>query len=262
MKIYSAGLDYYHEIEKAESGDTDAMIRVAFAILHGDKSEKLEPEEAERAIRYYKTAAEHGDKSAMLDLAACYMNGRGVPRNVQESLKWYERGWDPDNPGACFCLGCINRYDYLEDLSEVPTADEERIRKALGYFERGSELADSDCLYELGELYLKGKRVQKDERKAFALFVQAEDESDLEILSSRILRVYLRLAECWHYGIGTKKNIEIAYDYICLFREERRRREEAGEPEEDHIIERAETEWIAINRDKDTALSEVCNGNV
>ena len=30
MKIYSAGLNYYREIEKAEAGDVKAMIRVAF----------------------------------------------------------------------------------------------------------------------------------------------------------------------------------------------------------------------------------------
>lgn len=49
MKIYSASLKCSDEIQKAEIGDVKAMIRVAFAILHGNKTEKLQPEEAERA---------------------------------------------------------------------------------------------------------------------------------------------------------------------------------------------------------------------
>ncbi len=48
MKIYTASLNYLDEIKKAEAGDVEAMIRVAFAILHGNKTEKLQPEEAEK----------------------------------------------------------------------------------------------------------------------------------------------------------------------------------------------------------------------
>ena len=236
------------------------MIRVAFAILHGNKSDTLQPEEAERAIGYYKRAAELGDKSAMQDLGACYMDGRGVKRDVQEAFRWYEKGWDPNDPGACYCLGCINRYDYLEDGSEVPTKDPERIGKAVNYFERGAELLDSDCLYELGELYLSGTGVPEDKEKAFSLFSDAYDEYDEDVLSGRGLRIYLRLAECFHYGIGVGADLGEAMDYIRLFREEHRRRSKAGEKEEAYIIERAEREWISIHRDTDTG--EVDYGNV
>ena len=251
MKIYSTSVNYLDEIQKAETGDVKAMIRVAFAILHGNKSEKLQPEEAERAIGYYKRAAELGDRSAMQDLGACYMDGRGVERDVQEAFRWYEKGWDPDDPSACFCLGCINRYDYLENGSEVSTADPERIGKAVKYFERGAELLDSDCLYELGELYLSGVGVPEDKAKAFSLFTDASEEYDEDILSGRGLRIYLRLAECWHYGIGVEADLDEAMDYILMFREERRRRVKAGEEEEPYIIERAEQEWTSINRDAD-----------
>lgn len=256
MKINSAALNYYDEIQKAEAGDVRAMVRVAFAILHGNKSEKLQPEEAELAIRYYKRAAELGDKSAMLDLAACYMDGRGVKRDVEESLRWYERGWDPDSPSACFCLGCINRYDYPEGGGEIPSEDPERIVKALKCFSRGAELMSSDCLYELGELYLFGKSVTKDPQKAFALFMKAYEEYDDDILSDRVLRIYLRVAECWHYGIGTEADLHEAFDYIQMFRDERRRRVRAGEPEEDYIIDRAEKEWVEINRELEASSGE------
>ena len=50
MKIYSASVNYLDEIQKAEAGDVKAMIRVAFAILHGNKPEKLQPEEEEPYI--------------------------------------------------------------------------------------------------------------------------------------------------------------------------------------------------------------------
>ena len=256
MKIYSASLNYLDEIHKAEAGDVKAMIRVAFAILHGNKTEKLQPEEAELAIRYYKRAAELGDKSAMLDLGGCYMNGRGVERDVEESLRWYERGWDPDSPGACFCLGCLNRYDYMNGGEEVPVSDTERIAKAVGYFQRGAELLNSDCLYEMGELYLSGIGVPEDKKKAFELFMDAFEEHDDDILSDRALRIYLRLAECWHHGIGTEVDLYEAFDYIQMFREENRRRIPAGEIEADCVLEEAEQEWIAINREIEATSGE------
>ncbi len=254
MKIYTASLNYLDEIKKAEAGDVEAMIRVAFAILHGNKTEKLQPEEAERGIRYYKKAAALGDRSAMLDLGACYMDGRGVEKDVQEAIRWYEKGWDPDDPDACFCLGCVNRYDYLNGGEEVPSSETERITKAVQYFKRGAELLNSDCLYELGELYFSGIGVPDDKKKAFELFMEAFEERDTDVLSDRGLRIYLRLAECRHYGIGTEVDLGDALNYIRMFREEARRRVPAGEIEADCVIEEAEKEWIALNNDIDAVF--------
>lgn len=256
MKIYSASLNYFDEIQKAEAGDVKAMIRVAFAILHGNKTEKLQPEEAELAIRYYKRAAELGDKSAMLDLGGCYMSGRGVERDAKEAARWYELGWDPDDPAACYCLGWLNRYDYLNDGEEVPTSDAERITKAVQYFKRGAELLNPDCLYELGELYLSGTGVPEEGEKAFCLFMKAYEERDEDVLSDSALRIYLRLAECLHHGIGTEVDLEEALHFIQLFRKENRRRVSIGETEAEYVIEKAEQEWIAINRELDAVSRE------
>lgn len=254
MKIYCSEMNYPVERRKAKLGDRDAMVRVAFYILNGNLKEQFSKREVKRAIRYYMKAAKRGDKSAMLDLAACYMEGKGVERNHREAVKWYNRGYEPNNPSSCYCLGWLNLYDYLEDKSEIVTTDPVRVRRALYYFQKGADLESSDCLYELGVIFLSGKGVEKDSRKAFRFFRKAEQLSDPEILNDRLLHIYLRLAECCHYGIGTSINLDKAFYWICLFRDEFHRRSRYREEESFQIIEEGEKEWKAINIDIDESL--------
>ena len=49
------------------------------------------PEEIGRAATLFRAAAEHNNPLAAYDLAYCYENAIGVPRNVNEALRWYRQ---------------------------------------------------------------------------------------------------------------------------------------------------------------------------
>ena len=214
MKIFADELDLYEEIKKADAGDGEAMIKVAFRILFAHPNEEVDLYWAERAIEYYEKAAALGYKSAMIDLGAIYMDGEYVEKDIEKSLEWYRKGYDPESGKSCFCLGCVARYDYPEDGEEVPTADINRIKEAISYFERGAALNHADCLYELGELYLSGTVVEQDCNKAFEYFSRANDEIDPELVSGRAARIKWRLGCCCKYGWGTDKDKESAVEYL------------------------------------------------
>jgi len=55
-----------------------------------EKGERLEAQPAE-AARWYRKAAEGGDKISAELLAAMYMGGRGVPYDVDEALRLFEK---------------------------------------------------------------------------------------------------------------------------------------------------------------------------
>ena len=241
MKIYSSELDFGKEIAAAEAGDTKAMVRVAFAILNGRLSETIHPDEAALAIRYYETAAAHGDKSAIMDLAACYMDGRGVRRDVQTSMQLYAQGFDPTSGSSCFCLGCVHRYDYPEGGGEIPTRSAGRIAKAIDYFTQGAALENADCMYELGNMALHGIGMEKDDKKALIWFQCALDALDEEILSGRGLHIYYALALCYYHGYGTAVDHETAEEYISYFMQEKRRRHKYGEPIASWLLNDGET---------------------
>lgn len=246
-------LNYYELMKKAEEGDLDAMFGVASYIIWGDPTSTVEPEMGERALKYYEANADAGDGDSMLDLGAMYLEGRGVPKDEKKAMEWYRKGAGAGAYRACRCLGNYYKYDTLDDGTPVPTADEGRLQKAFEWFQRGAEEQhEENCLYELGDFYSYGICIPKDEKKAFELYqeaysvimnVIAKDDMSLNDCYSDVC---LRLAECWHYGIGTKKDLSAARKMIQIARDECKRRKDAGDMYGGAYLPRAEKEWLLI----------------
>ena len=47
------------------------------------------PQDYQEAVKWYRLAAEQGVAKAQYNLGWMYMNGRGVPQDYQEAVKWY-----------------------------------------------------------------------------------------------------------------------------------------------------------------------------
>ncbi|MCB1204423.1 MAG: Hsp70 family protein [Verrucomicrobiae bacterium] len=74
-------------VEKAESGDTAAMIVTGQAFLDGTGVDR-NPEEA---FRWFKRAAEAGSPEGMYILSKLYLSGRGTKLNYTMANLWRER---------------------------------------------------------------------------------------------------------------------------------------------------------------------------
>lgn len=247
MKIFSEQMDLNYEEGMAKQGDVDAMIRVAFYILFAHPAEPVDDVNAALAIKYYKAAAAAGRKEGMLDLGAAYMDGRGVERDPEEALRWYRKGFDPDDGNSCWVLGCVYRYDYL-DKKEVPVEDTDRIREALNFFRRGAEFCNSDCLYELGELYFNGIGVRQDYEQAFDYFSDAYDEIDPDLMSGRAARIYLRLGQCYIHGWGTESDEDYGKELLEDAWSEWTSRKSWGMDEEPEYKENCRKELAALKK--------------
>ena len=117
------------EINKAESGEICSMRRVAYYLLYENNMETLEPEIAERCLRYLKAACAAGDPDAMLDLGGMYLDGRGVTQNRDTALYWYNKAAEHNYPLAFNRIAKVYLYDDdTEGLGYLPvTKDMERI---------------------------------------------------------------------------------------------------------------------------------------
>jgi hypothetical protein len=249
MVIFPSEMNLYEEIKKADAGDGEAMMRVGFYILFAHPHEPLEQEMADRAIEYYEKAAALGYKTAMQDLGAAYMDGVGVERDLQKSLEWYRKGWDPQDGASCMCMGSVSRYDYLTDGEEVPTTDPERIADAVYYFKLGADLNDSDCLFELGELYLTGIGVEKSVEKAFELFSKAEEYAEPDLVNDRSPLLYWRLGMCYRYGWGTVSDKDMALEYLEFAIHEWSCREKLGIDGEKYYRRQATEELQSLKKE-------------
>ncbi len=70
---------------RAESPALESFQQAQLALL------SRKPEDISRAAALFRIAAEHDNPLAAYDLAYCYENGIGVPRNVDEALRWYRQ---------------------------------------------------------------------------------------------------------------------------------------------------------------------------
>lgn len=242
-------LDYSKEIQNAKDGDVESMFNVASYIIWGNLNSPVEPEMAKSAIKYYTICAENGNTDAMLDLGAMYLEGRGVERDRNKALAWYEKAAALGGNRACRCIGNFYRYDLSPDGFPVPTNDTERLLLALDWYKKGSGRDEENCLYELGDYYRYGIIVAKDESKAFELYQKALNiiltfivPDDLDVNDS-YSDVCLRLAECHHYGIGTAVDMTAARYYICIARDEIKERLARGDLYGASAMSRAEAEW-------------------
>ena len=52
------------------------------------------------AIKSFQLAAAEGDVRAQFNIGSMYENGRGVPRDYTEALKWYHLAAAQDDPGG------------------------------------------------------------------------------------------------------------------------------------------------------------------
>lgn len=170
------------------------------------------PDEAisQKAVECLELCSQHGIANAALELGALYYTGKVVEQNYKKAYELYKIAADAGilraicNCGYCFYYGRHQDIDYA---------------KAYEYFSLGALLHnDANCLYKLGDMYLNGYFVTKNENYAFMLYqralrcAQEDGEDDGYCLADAQVRV----GKCWLYGIGTYKDVEKAHTLLAL----------------------------------------------
>lgn len=93
-------------VNAEENIDMLTSVQIAALADIFENSEGLLPEEnLEKAMRYYKMAAEMGDAYAQSALANAYTVGRDVEKSDELALFWYKKAAEQGNPYAQYELG-------------------------------------------------------------------------------------------------------------------------------------------------------------
>lgn len=192
-------VDYY-----IECGDWDEVLEWA-----QDRHESTNREVLTKVIECYELCVKQNMPVAALNLGMFYYTGRQVEQDYKKAFELYKIAADAGelraicNCGYCFYYGRHQDPDYTE---------------AFKYFSLGALLHnDANCLYKLGDLYLNGYGVDKNEEYAFIMFNRAlqraqESEMDRQCLPD----VQFRIGKCLLYGIGVSKDIEEAHALLSL----------------------------------------------
>ena len=153
------------EMEIVE-GNSNAMNDMGAQYYSGNRGFE---QSFEKAVHYYKMAAEHGNRQAQENLGYCY---------------YYGRDGEPD------------------------------YEKAFHYFALGAFDGHLISLYKIGDMYLKGLYVPKNEREAFFIYMRCIETMTDDAAGRVAGPVYLRLGRMFQEGIGTEKDLRNAL--ICF----------------------------------------------
>lgn len=69
----------------ADKGNVDAAYNLAVIHQHGDGV----PVDQQKALRWYRFAAERGDRVSQYQIGLMYLNGEGVPADKEEAHRWF-----------------------------------------------------------------------------------------------------------------------------------------------------------------------------
>ena len=156
--------------------------------------------------KVFEWACDHHDRSeiSMMDkVTSCYYfcMQHGMPKAALNLGTFYYSGrfFEQDcNCGYCFYYGRHQEVDYAE---------------AYKYFSLGALLYDdANCLYKLGDMFLNGYAVEKNEAYAFQLYLRALDQAQMnDDQASAAADAQYRIGKCYLRGIGTEKDVEEAH---------------------------------------------------
>lgn len=154
----------------------------------------------ERAVEYYRKAADQGNDRGQYELAKCYFYGNGVEQDYAKAVKYYRLAHKQGNSyvsgdeAYVFGQKCYNKQYYTE---------------AVQFFLIASDKKDADAYYYLGMCYEYGQGVEKNLNQARKYYQMASDNHSLMFSSAS-------LSDWKHFvSIGVDLGIDF-YDYEQL----------------------------------------------
>lgn len=103
------------ELQKlAKRGHASSIVLMGYLY---DQEPKLIPTNSKYAAQYWAVAAKAGDSAAIYNLGILYLNGRGVPHNVQTAKELFEVAAGNDVYRAKYILGQL--YEAKKDWSQA-----------------------------------------------------------------------------------------------------------------------------------------------
>lgn len=186
-------------LETAAKDDPAVAARIlGEAYLRGLLSPTADPD---KAVFWWKSAADAGDVLSVLLLARFYEGQFGFPelKDAKESLTQYAKAAGLGNAGAMAALGsrllsgdeknrdekkgrewlkkaiAAKEYSAYLALGDYEENVKKDLKAALAEYERGKDAGQMDCMLRTADFYLEGKGVEKDADRGMALLTKAAE---------------------------------------------------------------------------------------
>lgn len=181
--------------------NTDAY-EIASTMINLDQPDDFPSFLIDFITELYESAIGCGNAHAMNDLGAQYYDGhRGFEQSFEKAMMYYHLAAQlgnqqaQENLGYCYYYGRDGKRDY---------------EKAFHYFALGAFNGQLISLYKIGDMYLHGYYVDKNETEAFRIFVRCLQTMTEEAEGRVAGPLFLRLGKMYLEGLGTVKDLKAA----------------------------------------------------
>ena len=121
------------------------------------------------ALHEWKPLAEQGDSRAQFFLGLMYYNGKGVPQDYKEAVKWFSLSAEQGDSEAQFNLGIM--YDEGQGVPQD-------YKEAVKWWKLSAEQGDADAQNNLGVMYHDGQGALQDDVRAHMWYNIAASNGD------------------------------------------------------------------------------------
>ena len=150
---------------RAEKGDTDAQVDLGNLYFEG----KGIPQDYAEAVRWYRLAVEQGSARGQNNLGISYANGSGVPMNKEEAARWYRLAADQGLAAAQSNLGFLYSTGQGVSMNKA---------EAARWYRLAAEQGQARAQTNLGRLYQDGQGVPMNKEEAARLYRLAAEQGD------------------------------------------------------------------------------------
>ena len=153
---------------KAEEGDIDSVYKLGRHYLNGTSGLAINPQ---KAVECFKKVAENGNARAYIDLAECYLTGRGVSKDWLKAIDLGKKSLRMGNEDAKTFLGILyyDRGKAYHEGNGLPHDEE----KAVEMYKISGEYGYAKAYSSLSRRYMEGIGVQMDGNKGLEMAMKA-----------------------------------------------------------------------------------------
>jgi uncharacterized protein len=124
-------------------------------------------------IKNLEEEAQRGDSRASLLLGNLYFEGKEVPRDYKQALKWYGNAAEVNNPGGQFALAGMYYMGHGVQRNYLEAAK---------WFGEAAIRGHAKAQYHLGLMYLAGRGLFEDRKEAVKWFTEAARQGHREAI--------------------------------------------------------------------------------
>jgi TPR repeat protein len=155
--------------ESAEQGNAISQFLLAQAYLNGDGVAK----NFEETVKWYRKSADQGLLVSQNNLALQYLNGEGVAKNVAEAAKWWRKAAERGYVSSQHSLGLVYKVGTVKGIPKD-------YGEAAKWFTKAAEQGYAKSQFEIGVAYYNGQGVPETQVYAYAWFILAAEQGEVD----------------------------------------------------------------------------------